>query len=50
MQGMGYSFSILPALNKIYQGNDEKYYEAVYRNTEFLIQRLIFQPLLWVCH
>lgn len=35
MQGMGYSFSILPALNKIYQGNDEKYYEAVYRNTEF---------------
>lgn len=35
MQGMGYSFSILPALKEIYKDDDEKYFEAVYRNTEF---------------
>lgn len=35
MQGMGYSFSILPALKKIYGTQEEKYYEALYRNTEF---------------
>lgn len=35
MQGLGYTFSILPALKKIYSDNDEKYYEALLRNTEF---------------
>ncbi|MDT2757166.1 PTS system mannose/fructose/sorbose family transporter subunit IID [Enterococcus asini] len=35
MQGMGYSYSILPALKKIYATDDEKYYESLYRNTEF---------------
>lgn len=35
MQGMGYSYSILPALNKIYKNDENKYYESVYRNTEF---------------
>lgn len=35
MQGMGYCYSILPALNKIYDGDDKKLYESLYRNTEF---------------
>lgn len=33
MQGMGYTFSILPALKKIYAGNDDKLYESALRNT-----------------
>ena len=33
MQGMGYTFSILPALKKIYANNDDKLYESALRNT-----------------
>lgn len=35
MQGMGYAFSVLPALKKIYSDDEEKYFESLYRNTEF---------------
>lgn len=34
MQGMGYSFTLLPALKKIYAGQHDKLYESLYRNTE----------------
>lgn len=33
MQGMGYTFSILPALKKIYSGQEDKLYESALRNT-----------------
>lgn len=33
MQGMGYTYSILPALRKIYSNDEDKLYESALRNT-----------------